>query len=210
MFLVSVDPATGSSSLPAFALWELDHEGMAQLIHIKAMKIIGKTHWQRMRFLSFELPTCLLTALEGNRNRLDNITLVVEGLPPTMGSLKAGGANFSNAGSIHLHHAVAVIATCLDWKSVDEIPVARWKSFLRAIGAENSYVKSDANDAVVVGLAALCFGGFNLVIDEFTEKMMDQMGIDIDKMLTAWDGWSAHINKAHEKNVARKKGGKKK
>jgi hypothetical protein len=211
--LVTADPATGGgSSRPAFAVWLISDTDVT-LIDCGTVKTNGDTHWRRMRSLSFVFPAALIKTFSGSTEVLTQMRLVVEGLPPTISGMgsKYGEGGFSNNGSIHLHHSVSVIATCLDWRSVDELAVITWKSWLKAMGLFESYAKGDMNDAVVIGLAYLCIKGFpvpeipSVVLRQLWPKTTFQK---LDK--GSWDTWYAHMVKsrartARDKEVKRKK-----
>lgn len=203
--IVSADPATGgSSSLPAFAVWAVEPSDMSvTLLDCGTVRPNGKTHWQRMRSLSFTFPAALIKSFSGNHAVLEQMNLVIEGLPPTMsglGNYSKGG--FSNSNSVHLHHSVSVIATCLDWRSVDELAVVTWKCFLKALGLIDQYEKGDRNDAVVIGLAYLCVAGFSVpdippvVLRQLFPRTTFQ---ELPKQ--AWDTWSAHMQKSRARTA---------
>lgn len=206
-YLLSVDPATGGGeSKPAFALWDMAWKNrlgsyQPRLVDCGTVKPQGGTHWKRMRSLGLLLPAAIINTFDGNTSALDQCHLVVEGLPPTLSGL-GGRSSFSNAGSIHLHHSAAVICTCWDWPSVCELAVQTWKSFLRAMELDQWYIKTDTNDAIIIGLTHLCVAG--LECPEIPKVILVQMFGEKHAHLSrlAWSKWSEHINASRKKSAA--------
>lgn len=204
MIIVTADPATGgSTSLPAFAMWHVDQNGKAELLDCGTVRPLGKTHWQRMRSLSFAFPAAIIKSFGGQTDMIGSLNLVIEGLPPTMsglGNYTQGG--FSNSNSVHLHHSVSVIATCLDWQDVKELPVITWKSWLKAMNLFEQYAKGDMNDAVVIGLTHLCLLGTQVpelppvVLRQLFPKTTFQKLNDID-----WQIWHEHMLKSRARTA---------
>lgn len=202
--MISADPATGGSvSLPAFAVWDINaYDNTPTLVDCGTVRPVGKTHWQRMRSLSFVLPAALIKAFDGHTELLSQLHLVIEGLPPTMSGLgsKYGAGGFSNNNAIHLHHSVSVIATCLDWLDVQELQVITWKSWLKAMCLFDQYEKGDRNDAVIIGLAYLCVTRHPMphLPQAVMRQLFPKTSIStMDKKM--WDDWGVHMQKSRER-----------
>lgn len=205
--IVSVDPATGSSSFPGYAVWLLGN-GRTTLLKSGVLQVKGDSHWKRMRNIALMLPGTL-TRILGGTQLLDDIkALIIEGLPPTLG-INSGGKHFgvSNKATVHLHHSVAVIATCLDFPLVDELSPQTWKSFLVHLGLDKAYIKSDANDAIIIAVAWMCCNGLPIpTIDPQTlERMFGEVENGHPFRTELWNAWHMHITKSREKSSKRGK-----
>lgn len=202
-FLISVDPATGSSSLPAWSAW-VTSDTATEYLGSWQLRVKGRDHWSRMQAIAMGLPGQIINIF--GQEVTDNAPhLVIEGLPPTLSGLLGNGKGFANAASIHLHHAVAVIASCLPFASVTELPVQRWKSFLKHMECDSRYVKSDLNDSAIIGLAYLCAEGYVRPTQSVNfQQQILLMGLDIASLEAVWAPWHKHINKAGAKNTKRK------
>lgn len=206
MFVVSVDPATGSSSLPGFALWQMTSP-RPQLVDCGTIKVKGTTHWQRMRNLSLMFTAHMVKALNCDEKNLELIkVLVIEGLAPVMG-MSSGGKHFgaSNTAFVHLHHAVAAICTSYAWPVVEELPVQTWKSFLSHLNLADAYVKSDMNDAIIIGVVWLCRSGFDVPIIPpaiYQAMFANRPTAKIDPGL--WKLWHDHISSSRAKSAKAK------
>lgn len=200
---ISVDPATGSSSLPAWSAW-LVRDDATVYVGSWQLRVRGRDHWSRMQSIASGLPGQIASQL-GRDVLASPIHLVIEGLPPTLSGLLGNGKGFANAASIHLHHAVAVIASCLPFASVTELPVQRWKSLLKHMECAESYNKTDLNDSAIIGLAYLCAEGFMLPEkDKAFIDRLHEMSLKYDTLRDYWSPWSKHINKAGAKNTKRR------
>lgn len=78
--------------------------------------------------------------------------LIIEKLPLMMGQ---GGVAYRQQSVINLHRASGVIMAGADCERVLEVAPATWRAYLKKIGMENRYIKSDENDACILALTVL-------------------------------------------------------
>lgn len=153
--VLSVDPASGGSSLPGYSWWEggvLQEHGTITLpmgaeLHIRLQELCRTLREE------FAIPD----------------VLIVENLPPFM-SIKGGNA-FSNKGVISLHKSVGCIIGTVPCQSLIEVSPQSWRTII-----PDGYVKSDENDALSIAIRvfddAYKFSGLEFTKrSEYIEKL---------------------------------------
>lgn len=207
VYILSLDPATGSGeSKPAFALWELQADMRCKLVDCGAIHTNGATHWARMQSLCDQLPVKLAETFGSIKDLAKVKQVVIEGLAPVMGGSFGGMQGGTNRAFVHLHHAVAVMCCAYPWPNIEECCVQTWKSFLVGMGYNNTYRKSDTNDAITIGMAWLCEHGSQVPV--IPPAVLNNMGMPVlDPVL--WETWGRRMATMHAAPVPRKRSTKK-
>lgn len=144
--LLAIDPSSGSEgSMPGFAIFK---EG--RLISCGTIKLPagGELHLRLQELArtlreEFEVPD----------------VLVVEQIAPYI----KGFFNLS------LHKSIGATVSAIPCKSLVEISPSSWHAAIRKMGIEDSYVKSDVNDAIFMGYCVVkeAFMQLDLEMPEF-------------------------------------------
>lgn len=132
--VIAIDPSSGSAnSQPGYAVYHCGQLKDSGLVRIRSGDHISNRLYRLSRSLleEFEQPDLLVT----------------ENIPPFMGD--GPGASFATRNVISLHQSVGVIM------SVWPVPVVAvsprsWRSLI-----PDNYVKSDENDAIMIGWTAI-------------------------------------------------------
>jgi hypothetical protein len=149
--VLSIDPSSGSkSSMPGFAFFN-----SAQLISCGILEIdYRKPLWYKLGVLG--------SILRNNFPQVD--ALLVEQIAPFMSS---AGTDFKNKAVVNLHKSIGALFASITPQVCIEVPIPSWKAWIRKKGIEDSYEKTDANDALVLGLVTLEMAGASINWDEF-------------------------------------------
>jgi hypothetical protein len=136
--VVCIDPSSGSqSSQPGFALFA------AGILQASGTLKVTPDYAPSRRYRQ------LLAGVVELRDKFQPDVLIIEKLPLFMGS---GGRMFNQQGVVNLHRSVGVIMAGMDCERVLEVSPATWHTYLRNLGKEALYRKTDSNDAIVLGL----------------------------------------------------------
>jgi len=154
--VLAIDPSSGSQhSQPGYAIYKAGQLVDSGLVRIRSGDHISNRLYRLAKSLreDFEEPDLLVT----------------ENIPPFMG--EGPGAAFATRNVISLHQSVGVIM------SVWSVPVLQvsprsWRSLI-----PDNYVKSDENDAIMLGWTAIHKAHLaeNLDIRQFDERLTHKL-----------------------------------
>lgn len=136
--LIALDPATGESSNPGYAVFwggEFQEKG---IINLDKKQPIARRMARLLYVLQtrFPVPDCVLI------EKIPNSLYI-----PGKGATQPKGWQY-------LHWCCGVMASAYDTADVLEVPPQSWKRNIKT--RFPSYVKTDANDALAIGASILC------------------------------------------------------
>lgn len=131
--MLVIDPSSGSKkSQPGFAWYVAGRLEQSGTINLPA----STEKHIKLRLLANYL-----------RGLIQPDVLVIEDLPPYMSKEKM---KWFNKSLLNLHHAVGAVLSSVQCDALIEISPVSWRKFIPA-----DYVKSDENDAIMMGYTAL-------------------------------------------------------
>lgn len=150
--VLAIDPSSGSqNSQPGYAIYKSGQLVDSGLVRIRSGDHISNRLYRLSKSLreDFEQPDLLVT----------------ENIPPFMG--EGPGAAFATRNVISLHQSVGVVMSVWD-VPVLQVSPRSWRSLI-----PDNYVKSDENDAIMLGWTAIhkAYLAENLDIKRFDERL---------------------------------------
>lgn len=152
--LLSVDPASGGSSYPGYAIFDagvLMEYGTIDLpkgqdIHLRLQELCRTLRDE------FIVPD----------------VLVVENIPPFMSTAVGDKKNFANRAVINLHKSIGCIVGSVRCKALVEVTPGSWRQMI-----PEDYLKSDENDALMLGLRVLK-EAYDLSSSQFPDGVLEK------------------------------------
>lgn len=131
--ILAVDPSSGSSkSLPGYAIYEKGKLIDSGVISVDTGKVLNV----KLRMIADSLR---------NEFPVPDV-LVIENLPPFMGNAGDGPGFGFNKSILNLHRSVGAIMSAVPCEPIVEVAPVSWRK-----NVPDNYVKSDENDAILMG-----------------------------------------------------------
>lgn len=168
--VLTVDPASGGSSMPGYAVTIA-----GQFVENGELRI-PKGSLINYRLHELHKALCAVTEAHGPFDML-----IIEDIPIVFGT-RGRGAKGSKGnphggaitpGIINLHWSCGVILAAQPWPHVVKVAPQSWHSWVRQVMNEADYVKSDSNDALVI---CLC------VFHQLVGRLPDGASLDMLKV----------------------------